>query len=125
MSSNHKIAVAMLAGRRAGKRRPAALVRAGFGLSTLGMALIVPIVPRADTGWALAIPLVITGAGLGLLVSQLNNYTLAPVPEERSAEAAGVNSAAGSYVATMITALMFGFLMIVSAAPSTSALRRV
>jgi hypothetical protein len=43
------------------------------------------------------VPLVIVGAGLGLLVSQLNNYTLAPVSEERVSEAAGVNSAAGSF----------------------------
>src|SRR5262249_9818395 len=33
----------------------------------------------------------------GLLVSQLNNYTLAPIDEERISEAAGVNSAAGSF----------------------------
>jgi hypothetical protein len=39
----------------------------------------------------------IAGAGLGLLVSQLNNYTLGPVSEERVSEAAGVNSAAGSF----------------------------
>jgi hypothetical protein len=31
------------------------------------------------------------------LVSQLNNYTLAPIEEERVSEAAGVNSAAGSF----------------------------
>jgi hypothetical protein len=31
------------------------------------------------------------------MVSQLNNYTLSPVEEERVAEAAGVNSAAGSF----------------------------
>jgi hypothetical protein len=30
-------------------------------------------------------------------VSQLNNYTLAPISEERVSEAAGVNSAAGSF----------------------------
>jgi hypothetical protein len=30
-------------------------------------------------------------------VSQLNNYTLAPISEERISEAAGVNSAAGSF----------------------------
>ena len=56
-----------------------------------------PIVPRADSGWALAIPLVIAGCGLGLLVSQLNNYTLSPISDERVSEAAGVNSAAGSF----------------------------
>ena len=53
--------------------------------------------PRADSGWSLLIPLVIAGLGLGLLVSQLNNYTLAPISEERVSEAAGVNSAAGSF----------------------------
>ena len=48
-------------------------------------------------GWWLLGPLVIAGAGLGLLVSQLNNYTLAPITEEKVSEAAGVNSAAGSF----------------------------
>jgi hypothetical protein len=32
-----------------------------------------------------------------LLVSQLNNYTLSPISDERVSEAAGVNSAAGSF----------------------------
>lgn len=53
--------------------------------------------PRAEFGWGLVIPLVIAGSGLGLLVSQLNNYTLAPIEEERISEAASVNSAAGSF----------------------------
>ena len=57
----------------------------------------IPIVPRADSGWYLVIPLLIAGSGLGLLVSQLNNYTLAPISEERVSEAAGVNSAGGSF----------------------------
>ena len=39
-------AVAMLAGRRAGDRRPAKIVRTGFLLSAVGMALLIPIVPR-------------------------------------------------------------------------------
>ena len=42
-------------------------------------------------------PLVLAGAGLGLLVSQLNNYTLSPIDEEHVSEAAGVNSAGGSF----------------------------
>ena len=89
--------VAILAGRRAGRRRPSAIIRAGFLLFTLGVLVLLPIVPRADSGWWLVVPLVIAGSGLGLLVSQLNNYTLAPITEERVSEAAGVNSAAGSF----------------------------
>ena len=76
---------------------PRSIIRAGFALLTLGLAILVPIVPRADSGLYLVIPLVIAGSGLGLLVSQLNNYTLAPISEERVSEAAGVNSAAGSF----------------------------
>src|SRR4051794_20937563 len=88
---------ALVAGKRAGRRRPAALIRAGSGLLTVGMLALLPIVPRAHSGWALVIPLIVAGAGLGLLVSQLNNYTLSPVSDERVSEAAGVNSAAGSF----------------------------
>ena len=90
-------ALALLAGKKAGKRRPAAIIRLGFLLLTAGVAVLIPIVPRAEFGWALILPLLIAGSGLGLLVSQLNNYTLAPISEERVSEAAGVNSAAGSF----------------------------
>jgi EmrB/QacA subfamily drug resistance transporter len=90
-------AVALLAGKKAGRRRPATIIRAGFAGLSVGLALLLPVVPRASSGWALAIPLVIAGAGLGLLVSQLNNYTLSPISEDRVSEAAGVNSAAGSF----------------------------
>jgi energy-coupling factor transporter transmembrane protein EcfT len=90
-------AVALLAGSKAGKRRPAAIIRWGFLLLTIGLVVLIPVVPRADSGWWLLGPLVIAGAGLGLLVSQLNNYALAPISEEKVSEAAGVNSASGSF----------------------------
>ena len=110
--------VAVLAGKRAGKRRPASVIRLGFGGLVVGLVVLIPIVPRATSGWYLVAPLVIAGAGLGLLVSQLNNYTLSPISEERVSEAAGVNSAAGSFGlsfglafagAIMLAALSFAF----------------
>ncbi|KRA25324.1 MFS transporter [Microbacterium sp. Root61] len=88
--------VAILAGRR-GKGRAANIILLGFILLVVGLVILLPIVPRADSGWWLTIPLIIAGAGLGLLVSQLNNYTLSPISNERVSEAAGVNSAAGSF----------------------------
>ena len=53
----------------------------------------------------------IAGAGLGLLVSQLNNYTLAPIDEERISEAAGVNSASGSFGLSFGLAVAGGVLL--------------
>ena len=71
-------AIALFAGRRAGRRRPSVVIQAGFALYTLGILLLIPLVPRVTSGWYLVVPLIIAGAGLGLLVSQLNNYTLSP-----------------------------------------------
>jgi len=90
-------AVALLAGRKLGGRSPSRIIRLGFLLLLAGVAVLIPIVPRADSGLDMALPLVAAGAGLGLLVSQLNNYTLSPIAEERVSEAAGVNSAGGSF----------------------------
>ena len=103
--------VALLAGRRGGKRRASDIILVGFALSAIGLALIIPIVPRTHSGWALVIPLLITGSGLGMLVSQLNNYTLSPIDEERVSEAAGVNSAAGSFGLSFGLAMAGGILL--------------
>jgi MFS family permease len=90
-------AVALIAGKKAVGRSPSRFILVGFVLLAAGVAALIAIVPRADSGWAMALPLAVCGAGLGLLVSQLNNYTLAPIEEERVSEAAGVNSAGGSF----------------------------
>ncbi|PUB26995.1 EmrB/QacA subfamily drug resistance transporter [Promicromonospora sp. AC04] len=108
-------AAAIVAGRRSGRRRPAAIIRVGFLLASLGIAIIIPFVPRVDSGWYLVLPLAIAGCGLGLLVSQLNNFTLAPVEEERVSEAAGVNSAAGSFGLSFGLAMSGGILLAVLA----------
>ncbi len=88
--------VALIAGRRR-MGRPSTIILWGFVLLVVGLSAVVVVVPRADSGWWLAIPLIVAGSGLGLLVSQLNNYTLSPISDERVSEAAGVNSAAGSF----------------------------
>ncbi|HET8784414.1 MAG TPA: MFS transporter, partial [Candidatus Limnocylindrales bacterium] len=46
-------AVALVAGRRAGNRRSSVIIRVGFALLTIGAVLLIPIVPRADSGVAL------------------------------------------------------------------------
>lgn len=89
--------LSILAGRQAGRRRPSRIIQVGFAILLVGVALLIPVVPRADSGLNFLIPLLIAGAGLGLLVSQLNNYSLSPISVERVSEAAGVNSASGSF----------------------------
>ena len=90
-------AVALLAGKKAGKRRPCEHHPAGICARHRRVGGADPDRAAGDSGWYLVVPLMIAGSGLGLLVSQLNNYTLSPISEERVSEAAGVNSAAGSF----------------------------
>ncbi len=104
-------AVALLAGKKAGNRRPASIIRLGFGLALVGMVAIIPVIPRGESGLSLLIPLMIAGTGLGLLVSQLNNYVLAPIEEERVSEAAGVNSAGNSFGLSFGLAIAGGILL--------------
>lgn len=89
--------MALLAAKRAGRRRPSSIIMVGFVLLGGGVGILVLVVPRAVSGWWLVVPLIVAGCGMGLLVSQLNNYTLSPISDERVSEAAGVNSAAGSF----------------------------
>jgi nitrate/nitrite transporter NarK len=78
------------------------------------MLLVIPVVPRAEADqgtWVLLVPLLIAGSGLGMLVSQLNNFTLAPIEEERASEAAGVNSAAGNFGLSFGLAVAGGLML--------------
>jgi predicted MFS family arabinose efflux permease len=122
--------ISILAGRRAGARRPGGIIRAGYLLLTLGTALLIILIPRAGSAWPLVVPLLLAGSGLGLLVSQLNNYTLSPIAEKSVSEAAGVNSAAGSFGlsfglafsgAIMLAMLSFSFTTLASESSVLSA----
>jgi MFS family permease len=104
--------VALAAGKITG-RRSASLIRIGFGLALVGMLLVIPVIPRGQSGLSLLVPLLIAGMGLGLLVSQLNNYILGPIEEERVSEAAGVNSAGQSFGLSFGLALAGGILLAV------------
>ena len=52
-------------GKKAGNRRPSNIVRVGFALTAVGMALIIPIVPAHRLRLGLVVPLLIAGSGLG------------------------------------------------------------
>jgi Na+/melibiose symporter-like transporter len=105
-------AVALAAGKLK-DRRAASIIRVGFGLALVGMVAVIPVIPWGESGWALLVPLLIGGAGLGLLVSQLNNYILGPIEEERVSEAAGVNSAGQSFGLSFGLAVAGGVLLAV------------
>ena len=69
--------IALLAGKNAAGRRPSSIIRLGFALLTAGLVVMVPLVPRADSGWYLLVPLIITGSGFGFVQVRGTGYTRA------------------------------------------------
>ena len=58
-------AVALLAGKKAGTRRPSSIIRARVRARAARDGDLIPIVPHADSGWDLVVPLLIAGCGAG------------------------------------------------------------
>lgn len=83
---------ALLADRFTGRITPLSLVRLGLISSMVGIAAIIWRLATAVEGRDLALGLLLVGAGLGLLVSQLNNLALSSVDLDEAAEAAGLNA---------------------------------
>ena len=58
--------IALLAGKKAGTRRPSSIIRLGFALLTAGMAVLIPIVPRAELRLVPRRPADDRGIGVGI-----------------------------------------------------------
>lgn len=104
-------AIALYAGKKLTVYRNSRVIKWGYSLCIIGIATLIPVIFNAVSGLVLGLPLIILGSGLGLLVSQLNNYTLAPIGEQRVSEAAGINSAAGSFGLSFGLAVAGGVLL--------------
>ena len=107
--------VALLAGKRSGQAPPEPTsCWSGSRSSTSGWSRSSRSCREPTPGGRSLVPLLIAGSGLGLLVSQLNNYTLSPIEEERVSEAAGVNSAGGSFGLSFGLAMAGGIMLAVA-----------
>jgi EmrB/QacA subfamily drug resistance transporter len=70
-----------------------AVVTGGLGVvvvGLLGVDLVLSLVEGPAAGWALALPLLVAGAGSGFVISPNITLTLADVPVERAGTAGGV-----------------------------------
>jgi MFS family permease len=86
------LGVSIAVGKFASSISPMILVRFGLASASIGLIVILVRLGSAVRGVELALGLAFVGAGIGLLVSQLNNITLSSVDAERASEASGVNA---------------------------------
>ncbi|MGE7386328.1 MFS transporter [Streptomyces sp. NPDC004126] len=105
------LAAAMLIPRLLPNVSPRRVVRAGiFGL--LGGAVVLMAALDADAGPEIVtVPLLLIGAGMGALASQLGAVTVSAVPDRQSAEVGGLQNAVTNLGASIGTALA-GSIMI-------------
>ncbi|MET8796058.1 MFS transporter [Nocardia sp. NPDC004568] len=93
---------------RAGARR---VVRLGLLSMTVGILLLAGGMDPGADARVVAIPMLLMGAGLGALASQLGAVTVSAVPESRSAEVGGLQNTATYLGASLGTALIGSILI--------------
>lgn len=84
--------VALFGGRLANKFYPKHLIQVGIGTVLAGAFLLGALTANHPNSNDFIISLFMIGAGVGLVVSQLNNLILSSVPPEESSEASGLSS---------------------------------
>lgn len=93
---------------RAGPRR---VVRLGMLSMIVGILILAAGMDPGTDARVVAIPMLLMGAGLGALASQLGAVTVSAVPESRSAEVGGLQNTASYLGASLGTALIGSVLI--------------
>lgn len=93
------------------KARPKTIILVGLVLTTLAPLLMINMLKSDSTASVLLPGLVLFGAGMGLIFSQVNNLTLSSVSADLAGEASGVNNTlrqvGSSFGAAIIGAALF------------------
>lgn len=96
------------------------VVVAGMAAEAVGLAAAIPLLSTTATGWSLAGPLFVYGAGVGLATAQLTNAILVDVPSEASGQASGIQSTFRQ-VGSALGIAILGTLLIVGLGTRTTA----
>ncbi len=85
---------------------PRMLVLFGAAGMVLGALLLEGVAATDLDGWDLALPLLVFGAGTGLMLAQISNLTLGVVPSHRTTDATGVQNASKELGTALGTAVI-------------------
>jgi predicted MFS family arabinose efflux permease len=101
--------------RMASRRDQRTLVRGGFVVNAVGMAILV-IFGRAASSWALAPGLLLMGAGIGIMLTASVNVVQSAFPEAEQSEISGVSRSVSNLGSSIGTALA-GSIVVAGASP--------
>lgn len=102
----------------AAKFAPRRIVQSGFVMILLGTTLLGVRAGSATSGWVLVPALMLAGAGIGIIASQINNLVQSSVTTEDSAETSGLmatfQNLGMSFGTAMSGVIMIGALLVTS-----------
>jgi len=102
--------------RMAGRHTQRRLIRGGFGLTTIGIALLLVLV-RSTSGVLSFIPgLLLLGAGIGIMLTASVNLVQSSSPEELQGDVSGVSRSVSNLGSSLGTALV-GSVLVAAASP--------
>jgi Na+/melibiose symporter-like transporter len=90
---------------------PRRVVRMGFTLAFGGLVLLVALLDASAGAEIITWPMLLTGAGLGMMASQLGAVTVGAVPDEQSGEVGGLQNT-GSQLGSSIGTALAGALLV-------------
>lgn len=105
------IVVAVGVPKIAPRANPRRVVRIGLVSMIAGISLLAAGMDPGADARVVAVPMLLMGAGLGALASQLGAVTVSAVPESRSAEVGGLQNTATNLGASLGTALIGSILI--------------
>ncbi|MFC9277781.1 MFS transporter [Streptomyces collinus] len=92
---------------------PRRVVRLGIAAMFAGAVILMAALDTDAGAEIVTVPLLLAGAGMGLLASQLGSVTVSAVPDEQSAEVGGVQNAVTNLGSSLGTALAGSILLAV------------
>lgn len=111
---------ASAAAQRMAQRRPQAiLVRGGFVLTALGIALLIALGRAHNSVWAFVPGLLIMGIGIGVMLTASVNVVQSSFPDEQQGEISGVSRSVSNLGSSLGVALA-GSILVAKAVPGNT-----
>ncbi len=88
------------------------LVIAGAGIMAVGVGMLVVVIEPGMGSWDMTVPLLIFGAGTGLLLAQVPNLTMSAVAATAADDAAGVQNSTKELGTSLGTAVIGSVLLV-------------
>jgi MFS family permease len=115
------VLVSSLGAERFAKRRAqSTLIRAGFVVTLIGMALLLALVRSTSTVWTFVPGLLFVGLGIGLMLTPSVNVVQSSFPEQLQGEISGLSRSVSNLGSSMGTAIAGTILVAASAAGNHS-----